>query len=516
MRLGGTVSTGVLRLGDVDVVVFDDAEHTVVGLAGTSVRLVDADGAVAVVALAHLQSSPGFAVTSGLQPARLGALGLLDAVPAAVLERARWWERHLIEVETGRPPGAAPGAPPDPDYDPGQRTLAEREGAKAAELEAQGERVSRATIRRRRLAYRDAGLWGLVDQRRIRASSPTGRVDPRVVAAAQRAITEQTAASTGTRGRLVRRIEELLAAEHGPGSVALPARATLYRLLASLSQGRHTFGAATTRRSLANRPPAPFGSVHAARPGELVQIDTTPLDVLAVLDDGLVGRVELTMLVDLATRTICAGVLRPHGTKAVDAALLLARAMVPEPMRPGWPKALRMRAARLPHAELTAVDARLAEAAAKPVIVPETIVCDRGSIYLSETFLTACARLGISVQPAHPYTPTDKGVVERTFSSINTLFCQHVAGYTGRDVTRRGRDADGQATWSLGELQDLFDRWVLAHPEVARAALSPKPQPATYPWRCPAPTTSSCCPWPGGGSPPKGSGWATSPTTAPR
>lgn len=64
---------------------------------------------------------------------------------------------------------------------------------------------------------------------------------------------------------------------------------------------------------------------------------------------------------DLATRTICSGLLRPHGTKAVDAALL-ARALVPEPMRPGWPEALRMRASRLPHAELVAVDARLAEA----------------------------------------------------------------------------------------------------------------------------------------------------------
>ena len=30
--------------------------------------------------------------------------------------------------------------------------------------------------------------------------------------------------------------------------------------------------------------------------------------------------------------------------------------------------------------------------------------------------------------------------MERTFGSINTLFCQHVASYTGRDVTRRGTD----------------------------------------------------------------------------
>jgi len=118
------------------------------------------------------------------------------------------------------------------------------------------------------------------------------------------------------------------------------------------------------------------------------------------------------------------------------------------------------------------------------VITPETIVCDRGAVFLSETFLSACARLGISVQPAHPRTPTDKPVVERTFSSINTLFCQYVAGYTGRDVTRRGVDVEQRGVWPIGDLQDLLDEWVIAcwqhrphdglrHPDVPRAALSP-------------------------------------------
>jgi len=41
----------------------------------------------------------------------------------------------------------------------------------------------------------------------------------------------------------------------------------------------------------------------AARPGEVIQIDTTPLDVLAVLDDGVTGRIELTIAVDVTTRT---------------------------------------------------------------------------------------------------------------------------------------------------------------------------------------------------------------------
>jgi hypothetical protein len=65
-----------------------------------------------------------------------------------------------------------------------------------------------------------------------------------------------------------------------------------------------------------------FTPTHAARPGEQVQIDSTPIDVLVLLDNGVPVRADLTIAVDIATRTICAAVLRPVGTKAVNAALL--------------------------------------------------------------------------------------------------------------------------------------------------------------------------------------------------
>jgi hypothetical protein len=186
------------------------------------------------------------------------------------------------------------------------------------------------------------------------------------------------------------------------------------------------------------------------------------LDVLVVFDDGHARRVELTAAVDVATRTICASALRPMGTKAVDASLLLARMLVPEPMRPGWVETLRMSASRLPHRQLADIDARMQDAAAKPVMVPETIVFDRGRVYLSEPFAQGCQTLGISVQPAHPHTPTDKGVIEAAFAAINTSFCQYVAGYTGRDVTRRGASVETDACWSLAQLQELLDEWIIA------------------------------------------------------
>ncbi|HEU5268960.1 MAG TPA: hypothetical protein VFU36_03480 [Jatrophihabitans sp.] len=189
---------GVLRLGD--RVCFDGVQHTVVGLSGSSVRLAGDDGVDQVVLAGHLQAAPDFAVISGAGPVSLPLLGLLDAAPAEAVEQARWWEAHVLEVETGRPPHAEPGTPPRPGYDPARHTLAEREQVKVAELTALGHAVSRATIRRRRAAYAASGLWGLIDQRSVSRVSPTGRVDERVVAATRRALAEQVTTSTGTPG----------------------------------------------------------------------------------------------------------------------------------------------------------------------------------------------------------------------------------------------------------------------------------------------------------------------------
>ncbi|MDX3584503.1 Mu transposase C-terminal domain-containing protein [Streptomyces europaeiscabiei] len=170
--------------------------------------------------------------------------------------------------------------------------------------------------------------------------------------------------------------------------------------------------------------------------------------------------VELTGIVDIATRTLAAAVLRPS-TKAVDAALLLARAMTPEPMRPGWADALRMSRSVLPHTSLMALDKRLAHAAAVPVITPETIVCDRGKAYVSDTFRSACQSLGISFQPTHPDTPTDKPHIETTLGSVATMFVQHLPGHKGRSTEHRGTDPASEAFWTIHRLQEPRQEWIV-------------------------------------------------------
>lgn len=108
-----------------------------------------------------------------------------------------------------------------------------------------------------------------------------------MVAVAREVIAAETDVSTGTRSRLIRRVIKQVEAVHGLGVVALPGKTTFHKLIDTLAAGRHTFGSAVTHRQTANRPAGMFTPSFAARPGEQVQIDSTPIDVLVLLDDGL-------------------------------------------------------------------------------------------------------------------------------------------------------------------------------------------------------------------------------------
>ena len=400
----------MLRPGD--WVRYDGGDHQVVALAGTSVRLRSDDGAESVVLAAYLMASPEFAVIDGAPAPSVEPFGLLEGLPG---EGARGGAR-VGAPHRGGGDGVAAGPAARRDAASRGSTRRARRWLRGIEPRRPSLGVSLRTVKTRRARYAQQGLWGLVDQRAVRLSEATGRADARLVAAVREVIDAETDTSTGTRSRLIRRVVKAVEATYGPGVVPLPGRTTFYRLIDALATGRHTFGSAVTRRQTANRPQGMFTPTHAARPGEQVQIDSTPIDVLVLLDNGVPVRADLTIAVDVATRTICAAVLRPVGTKAVDAALLLARMLVPEPMRPGWSTALRMSASRLPHARLVDIDARMELAAARPVIVPDTIVIDGGKVFVSDTFTRACERLGVSVQRARPRTPTDKAIVEATFA----------------------------------------------------------------------------------------------------
>ncbi|MYW98703.1 MULTISPECIES: Mu transposase C-terminal domain-containing protein [unclassified Streptomyces] len=456
--MGRLARQGGLAVGE--RIQFDGQVRLVLAVTGRAVTLSELTGEPRLVPPAVLFADGDFEIVdiSGRMP--LPPLSLLETLPQPVLEKALWWEGHILEILHGQAPNAPQGTEVRPEYAP-TRSLTARERAKAAELTAAGHKASVSTVGNYRRRYQSGGVLGLADHRPVRKTPPHRAVDDRVIAAMRQAISEAVDNSTRTGTFLLWRTGEILKSTEEGRQVQLPSRATLYRLLDKLTAGTHTTGSAVTRRSRAHGATAPFGELPAFAPGEVMQIDSTPLDVLVRLDDGVVGKVELTGMIDVATRTVTAAVLRPT-TKSVDASVLLARTVTPELMRPGWVDALRMSRSVLPHRRLLTLDERFEHAAARPVIVPEMIVCDHGKAFISRNFLAACRFLEIDVQPAHKGSPFEKGHIERMLASVGTLFTQFLPGYTGRNVDRRGRHLEKEPLWSLLELQDLLDEWIVA------------------------------------------------------
>ena len=442
-----------IRVGD--AVRFRGTSRLVVKIAGDRVFL---DGPVdgEELRLVDLVASPGFSLETPSLEGTVVDLAAFEALPPEVRSRALFLQGHVVDVVHGR----APDGSPNP-YLPSGTSLRQRELAKVAELAGLGEDIELRKLQRLRVAYERHGLLGLVDRRQLRPHQAGARTDPRVREVIAEVLSSMTLESTGSADRIRLDVERRLAEKYGQDAVEMPSRASFYRFIEAMKEGRHALGSARTRRTLSQQPQREFSTLRASMPGEIVQVDSTALDVAVVLDGEVTGRVELTAMVDLATRTIMAVVVRPT-TKAADLGALLAHAITPEPMRPGWPDSIRMSRSVLPYQAMKSIDSRLSEeTAARPVIAPQTIVMDHGKQYTSRTFEHACRIFGISVQPAHPDKPTDKPVVERTLQSVATLFVQYLPGYLGRSVETRGQDAAKKAVYSVSELQNALDEWVV-------------------------------------------------------
>ena len=98
--------------------------------------------------------------------------------------------------------------------------------------------------------------------------------------------------------------------------------------------------------------------------------------------------------------------------------------------------------------------------------------------------MSACARLGISVQPARVYQATDKAPLERWFRTLGEQLLAALPGYKGPDVYRRGKNPEQQAFYFLDELEQIIRHWTadcyhrqphagLCVPEVPGLELSP-------------------------------------------
>jgi len=434
---------------------FHDGAYLVAGFHGSLLKLRSAaTGAYSTVHIADIMNRL-------IEPrARKGTdvreLDSLTDKESAALDA---YGTHLQEMINGMR-GDDPHAETRPQYDPARTTLNDRIESKVSELKSLGIPASRATLLRKKKAFEAGGLAGLIDRRSLRKESPLDRADERIIETLAHVIADETYDSTGTTDRLFVRLEEAMMKAYPGQHIPLPSKSTLYRYVGYMTKGKYTTGNAQTRRTAANTPKRPFGTSRRMRPGQEIQIDSSPWDILVRGEDGKPVTVILTIMIDIATRSIIAFSIRPEATKGVDHAFLLAQCLVPRALRPGNEGLWRLTARRMPWADLTPEEERARLDTTRPFIYPERIMMDNGADYRSKVFEAACRKFGVSLTYAAPHTPTDKPIVERTFHSIKTLFAQHLPGFKGGSVAERGQRIDDQPLMDVATLAELFDEWV--------------------------------------------------------
>lgn len=321
------------------------------------------------------------------------------------------------------------------------RSLTERLAARAKELG-----VSARTLERRLQRFEARGPAGLADARILKETRRA--VDPAWDEACRQVLASFVPESTPTRKTVIARTNRAFLDGHPGGRV--PSTRVAYRRVNELAKGRYIFGDAKQRRSVAERPAGPMGRLRATRPGEFFVLDSYRLDVFAL--EPVTHRwvnTELTAAMDLYDRTVKGLRLRPVAAKSADVASVLFQAMTPQrwgylPNDPQGPYA------GIPE-ELYV---------GETCIAPDTIVVDHGKIYLSEHTASVCRRLGISIQPALTYKPTDKAVLERFFRTARQSLLDKLDGYKGPDIASRGKDTEDRAFYYVSELEQILREWV--------------------------------------------------------
>ena len=437
---------------------FDGDQFTVAEIEGTRVMLRRTGTAGAPswrqVELVALLSHPSTRIlTASPEPQATVAAMLGNLSPGEDDDlTARYG--HVQEVRTGYRHGCAELAlegEPRPQYAAGVPMMA-RYQAKAVELG-----IGASTVRRWVMQAQD-GPAGLVTERSARLA--LDRADPCWLDAARQVITGHVPRSRPVRRLILAEIEQRLAEQHGPGVVPVPSQSTGYELLRELDKGTSAFtGSTKGKRSIANRPQGAYGRLRATRPGEYVILDTNRLDVFAM--EPVTCRwvqCELSVAMDLYSRCITGLRLTPVSTKSADVAGVLFETV-------HAPSHARDDGGALPYCGVPSavlVDpGKLADARGRPLlpsVAAEAVLFDHGKVYLSNHVRSVCERFGISLQPARPYTPTDKPV-ERWFRTLGEGLLAALPGYKGPDVYSRGEKPEDEAFFFLGELEQVIREW---------------------------------------------------------
>ena len=462
---------------------YDGDDWTVVGVHGGYVRVRSTRHGLGVLAIDEVMRYAEFVNPEGdsdgegdeVDPSLLveeadaaaspvAAPGLIDSIkPVAKDGTAAKRLEAVNYLLTGYADGIEnPRVDPHPEYGPQNgKTLEERIDLLAFDL---GKGAS--TVKRWIAQYREHGAEGLVDKRSVAVKSSLARC-PRQVREAMEHIAANLAEESRITDKAIldrvrRRALEI--AKQDREEITIPSDATLRRIWADYKAQYALNISKKNQRGAKTRPQKATKPLAVSRPFEVVEVDSTPVDVFVYNDiNGEIERPWLSIAVDVFSRSIVGWRFTFGSEKSIDVSLLLYDILTPHPWDSSWGEQSRWRYG-VPE-RLVLPTESLAEgkvAAGKPFGKPTTVTLDNGATYASEAVKSVCARLGISLAFARSGRPTDKPHVERTFRTIRESFLQNLPGYTGPSVHDRGskKMVEERAFLTLGELEELFAQWV--------------------------------------------------------
>ncbi|MGF9663199.1 Mu transposase C-terminal domain-containing protein [Arthrobacter crystallopoietes] len=438
------------RLGD--NVFFHDRDWTIATIAGTAFGLRDElTGEFISTTLTELVLAAGRPNVFDPSMSRLSPLHNAD-------ESTLLLAQHVRELVDGTAPG---GGPTRSEYHP-SLPQGQRNARKVKELKDLGLQVGESTLRRYITEYRRFGPAALVDRRSTRTYLPLDGVADEVIAICDDLIRERVRSSSTTWTILAAEVRKRFLAEWPERHVLLPRKKKLIQVLQELARDLDPTGSAKNRQTAANSPNRVFSPRPGLLPGGEVQVDSSPFDVIVRMPDGKPGKVELTIMMDKATRSIIATSVMRKNT-GIDVASMLADALTPPALRPtGVPAIDTWRLSRMefPWAKNLASGRKAGLDTSRPAMAISRLMTDNGRDYRSQVVEAACVQLGIVLTRSAVRTPTDKAMVERAFHTIKTKFVMLLPGQTGGAVEDRGAHPEREDLLDVEELIWLFDAWI--------------------------------------------------------
>jgi len=224
------------------------------------------------------------------------------------------------------------------------------------------------------------------------------------------------------------------------GLETYPSRTTVYRMLKPYiekRQQKRSLGWRQERLSLSTREGLAIGIEWS---NQVWQVDHTRADVLVVDQGGeVLGRPWLTIVVDTYSRCIMGVHIGFDAPSAAVVCLALRHAILPKQYSGGY--------------ELKQSWGTYG--------LPQYLYTDGGKDFRSQHLEQVATELGIVLCLRRK--PSDGGIVERPFGTLNREFFSSLPGYTGSSVAERSPQAEAEACLTLQNLEKLLVRYLVDH-----------------------------------------------------